>query len=220
MRPSDIVQFVKGTTDPAYAVDSIGLIVAWNSAAGAVFGIEESEVVGRPCFEAVCGANEDGAVCGEDCVVRKAVREHRQPSNFDMRVNAVDGRRWFNVSLTVVEGANNVNPYIVHVLRPTDVYKRLEFVIRDFVISETNMPKDAVNSIVSSASYVGKGLTLTPRQLEILRLVAKGGTSASIGAKLHISPTTVDNHMQVVLKRLNVHSRLEAVLHAEHAGLL
>ena len=220
MRRRDIAQFVKGTSDPAYAVDGLGIVLAWNSAASALFGIEESEVLGRPCFEIVCGANEDGTICSDGCIVLAAIRENRKPNNFDMRVSSVVGKRWFNVSLTVVEVANRANPYVIHILRPTDVYKRLEFVIRDFVMGETNLPKDTVNSIVSSVSYVGKGLILTPRQIEILKLVAKGGTSASIGEKLHISPTTVDNHMQNALKRLNVHSRLEAVMHAEHSGLL
>ncbi len=220
MRSRDIIRFVNGTSDPAYAVDGLGHFVAWNYAACAVFDIAESEVVGKRCFEVLCGSNEDGTVCSNECVVLRAVRERRRPSNFDMRINAADGRKWFNVSLTVVEVTSNMNPYVIHILRSTDVYKRLEFVIRDFVIGETSLPKDTVNSIVSSASYVGRGMTLTPRQLEILKLVAKGGTSATIGARLHISPTTVDNHMQNVLKKLNVHSRLEAVMHAEHAGLL
>jgi PAS domain S-box-containing protein len=154
MRSSDIAEFVKGTSDPAYAVDGMGIIVAWNPAAASLFGIEESEVLGKPCFEVVCGVNEDGPVCSEDCIVRKAVREDRQPCSFDMRVNSAKGRRWFNVSMTVVKATNNVRPCVIHMLRSTDVYKRLEFVIRDFVIGETSLPKEAVSSIVSSARYV------------------------------------------------------------------
>ena len=52
---------------------------------------------------------------------------------------------------------------------------------------------------------------LTRRELEILQLLTKGASSASIAADLYISPKTVRTHTQNILKKLGVHSKLEAV---------
>ena len=52
---------------------------------------------------------------------------------------------------------------------------------------------------------------LTPREDEILRLLARGTDTGGIAAELMISRTTVRNHIQHILHKLGVHSRLEAV---------
>jgi DNA-binding CsgD family transcriptional regulator len=51
---------------------------------------------------------------------------------------------------------------------------------------------------------------LTPRQVDILRLLADGLTNAEIAARLHLSPKTVEHHVSTVLAKLDVHSREEA----------
>jgi DNA-binding NarL/FixJ family response regulator len=56
--------------------------------------------------------------------------------------------------------------------------------------------------------------------LEVLRLLAKGETTESIADQLSISRTTVNNHIQHILHKLNAHTRLEAIRRAEHAGLI
>ena len=52
---------------------------------------------------------------------------------------------------------------------------------------------------------------LTNREWEILCLLADGESGAAIADKLFISPTTVRNHVQHILAKLEVHSRVEAV---------
>lgn len=61
---------------------------------------------------------------------------------------------------------------------------------------------------------------LTPRQLEVLRRLAAGATTERIGDDLHISVATVRNHVRDLLKRMGVHTRLEAVLRAHELGLV
>ena len=51
---------------------------------------------------------------------------------------------------------------------------------------------------------------LTMRQIEVLKLVAKGLSNNEIGMKLYISPKTVDHHVSTILAKLNIHSRTEA----------
>ena len=52
---------------------------------------------------------------------------------------------------------------------------------------------------------------LTPRQLEVLRLLEQGRSTKQIAAELHLSPETVRNHIRRLLQALGVNSRLEAV---------
>jgi DNA-binding NarL/FixJ family response regulator len=51
---------------------------------------------------------------------------------------------------------------------------------------------------------------LTPRQVDILRLLTEGLSNGEIAARLHLSPKTVDHHVSAVLAKLDVHSREEA----------
>ncbi|HKP18857.1 MAG TPA: LuxR C-terminal-related transcriptional regulator [Gaiellaceae bacterium] len=61
---------------------------------------------------------------------------------------------------------------------------------------------------------------LTPRQAEVLGLLAEGASTAQIASTLHLSRETVRNHVRHILRALRVHSRIEAVAAARRSGLL
>jgi DNA-binding NarL/FixJ family response regulator len=63
-------------------------------------------------------------------------------------------------------------------------------------------------------------LTLTPRELEILRLVAEDLSNQEIARQLFLSVHTVKNHIHKILETLGVHSRFEAVRYAIERGWL
>jgi DNA-binding CsgD family transcriptional regulator len=58
------------------------------------------------------------------------------------------------------------------------------------------------------------------RELEVLRAVAAGLTSRAIGARLGISPKTVESHKYRVIAKLGVRNRAEAVALAARRGML
>ena len=60
---------------------------------------------------------------------------------------------------------------------------------------------------------------LTPRQMEVLMLLAAELTNAEIAARLHLSPKTVDHHVSAVLSKMDVHTREAAVELARGQGL-
>ena len=61
---------------------------------------------------------------------------------------------------------------------------------------------------------------LTPREMEVLKLVAKGLNNRDIAKELFISENTVKNHIRNILERLQLHSRMEAVVYAVREKLL
>ncbi len=64
------------------------------------------------------------------------------------------------------------------------------------------------------------GPTLTPREREVLALLATGRGNAAIAAALYLSVRTVDFHVRNLLGKLGAHSRTEALYHARRQGLL
>ena len=61
---------------------------------------------------------------------------------------------------------------------------------------------------------------LTPRELEVLGLMATGRSNAEIAEQLVVGETTVKTHVARILTKLDVHSRLEAVAWANQHGLV
>ncbi|HSF26630.1 MAG TPA: response regulator transcription factor [Actinomycetes bacterium] len=61
---------------------------------------------------------------------------------------------------------------------------------------------------------------LTDRELEVLKLVARGLNNRDIAKELFISENTVKNHVRNILEKLQLHSRMEAVVYAVREKLL
>jgi two-component system, NarL family, response regulator DevR len=64
------------------------------------------------------------------------------------------------------------------------------------------------------------GVQLTERELQLLGLMAKGSTNKVIADELNLSVNTVRNYVQILLTKLNVHSKLEAVSTAVREGII
>jgi DNA-binding NarL/FixJ family response regulator len=62
--------------------------------------------------------------------------------------------------------------------------------------------------------------TLTPREQEVLVLIAEGLSTAEIADKLVISAKTVDRHRENIMGKLNLHSRVDLVKYALRTGLI
>ena len=69
-------------------------------------------------------------------------------------------------------------------------------------------------------SEAGEATALTRRELEVLQLMAEGLGNRAIAERLFISENTVKNHVRNVHEKLQVHSRMEAVVRAVREGLL
>ena len=84
----------------------------------------------------------------------------------------------------------------------------------DVVVSER------VIATAAPATVAREGTALTPRELDVLRLVAHGLGNKEIAAELQLSTHTVKYHLASVLAKLGVRSRTEAVSRGIRTGLL
>lgn len=74
--------------------------------------------------------------------------------------------------------------------------------------------------MVSNAeSHNDQGPVLTSREVEVLRQVAKGLAYREIAEELYVSHRTVQNHVQNVLRKLQLHNRVELALYAIEQGI-
>jgi len=100
-------------------------------------------------------------------------------------------------------------------------------------LADTELP-EAVRAAAAGEQYVSPRLAprldalnrsltenlLTPREVEVLRLIAFGHTSVEIARKLHLSPRTVETHRAHVHRKLGLTTRAELVRYALRRGLL
>ncbi len=87
------------------------------------------------------------------------------------------------------------------------------------VVLKRNLSR--LNSAIEAALAVRRRLRkLTPRQLEVLRLVAAGHTTREIARRLKLSAKTVESHRGEVMKRLAIHDVVALVRYAVRVGLV
>jgi DNA-binding NarL/FixJ family response regulator len=78
---------------------------------------------------------------------------------------------------------------------------------------------DRVREQGDPAIVVPEGVDLSEREREILRLIVDGSDNGQIAEQLHLSPSTVKNHISNILDKLGVEGRVQAAVYAVRSGL-
>jgi PAS domain S-box-containing protein len=217
---SDPQELLTSTAVAAFSSDQSGHITVWNQAAEALLGHEAKRVVGKRCFKVICGRDLFGnRFCNESCAVRK-MRRHREPIHpYQFQVKHCSGEMLKVKCSVIIEPSANARRYnFVHLLEPLD--PAAEIGLDELVRRCGAMPG------IPSAPGKGKAVSekkvrsLTPREMEVLRLVASGTSIQDIADALNIQASTVSNHVQHVLDKLGAHTKLQAVYVAQRRGLL
>lgn len=200
------------TPDGVFAVDIRQRIAFWKRATPPILSFEPDAVVGRRCYEVLAGRDERGcAVCKPGCAAFRASQCGKLSPTRNVEVFAGDGtRKWVNVSTFVVPSRWRELYVLVHVFRDA----RESSLDRD-----VERMQSAVSPEGGRESHTPPPEGLTPREVMTLRLLAEGASTSTIGTRLGISATTVRTHVQHVLGKLGVHSRLKAVAWAARKGL-
>ncbi len=201
------------TADAVFVVDPDYRIVHWDSRAESLTGLLAEEMIGKPCYEALRGECEDGSsFCASECPVMRMARAGQPVSSYDMRVSTCWGqKKWVSVSILSVDSEEG--PYLLHLLRDSQKTHETLEMARGLIglSSDKNMASSPDRRDVPA---------LTPRQIEVLELLAEGKSAKEIGQGLYLSEATVRNHVRSLLQVLGAHSQLEALARARKLGLL
>lgn len=145
---------------------------------------------------------------------------HRPVSSFDLQVQTGSGMQWCNLSVLIADVETSKVPHSLHVVQQIDFRKRLELLVHEFVVTGGGMTAEQAATMTFSSHSRTRETGLSVREIEILKLLAKGVSTIAVGVQLHISHATVNNHVQHILRKLDSHTRMEAIRRAEHAGLI
>lgn len=208
----DLDGLLTQTADGAFAVTPEGKIVLWNRGAERILGYPAKEVLGKPCCEVFVGRDLAGnRLCYQGCHIMTLILRGEPIHHFDMATRTKAGKPiWVNVSTVVVPGSRSTLQTIVHIFRDVTASHELEALVRERLAQPRPI----------SSGDDAPVAALTRREVEILRLMAQGANTRTMAERLHVSPATVRNHVQNILGKLGVHSRLEAVAQATNNGLL
>lgn len=196
------------TGDPAFASDEQGRIVGWNAAAERLLGYPAESVLGKPCCEITCGMDLFGNLfCREECNLRGMIHRHKPVRSFEMRVRNASGR-FLRVACSVLvirtSGAGQFS--IFHILRPA--------------ADTDNVHADLVPTREPHSRPSQEAVGLTRREIEVLWLISEGYGTRQIADSLFISPNTVRTHVQSILRKLEVHTKTQAVALARRLHLI
>jgi len=204
--------------------------------------VVDDEALVRSGFELILSVSDDVRVVatavGAEAV--EAVRRERPDVLLlDIRMPDVDG-------LTVLRAVRALpEPPVVAMLTTfdTDEYvltalrsgaagfllkdtepEQLAQLVRTLAAGGVVLSPKASHAVLRGHPEADEGVTrvgrLTERERQVLVLVAEGLSNGEIGARVHLSPSTVKDHVSTILGKLRVGSRVQAALLAQRAGLL
>ena len=208
LQPRDLLRAFERAGDAVFAVDAELHLIFWNPAAERLFGRPAGDVLGRRCDDVIGGLDATGReFCGPDCSVMRCARRGDAVAGYELRVPAAAGEtRWLSVSIIVLRGRGARSTVAVHLARDITGQRRLEV--------EANRSLIALESLQQQDDDNFAPVQLTRREADVLRLLACGLNNGRIAEALSVSRTTVRNHIEHVLSKLAVHSKLEAVVYA------
>ena len=211
-----LLAWVSTLDTPVWVTDPDGNISYVNGRAEALLGRPAAECVGVPCHQVVGAEDATGcAFCGPRCLLTDLADDRQPLPPVELRLWRSDGSStWVHVLPIAVRGPGGEGPWLVHCALNTDRAHRFEdYLARVALRTSSREPERDRTHGVGRVDRVDRTPrhTLTKREVEILRLLAEDSHVRDIAASLHISHTTVRNHVQHILKKLGVHSIAEAV---------
>lgn len=195
------------TGDAAVVVDAKQRILLWNQAATVLLGYRSDEVLGKLCYEVMKTRDCQGAApCCQNCLSIELARKRQWASHQTLLAETKTGKPiCLSVASFCLLSSERKFVSLAHV-----------FWKAENATGETTEAVDASRSVPLNSMEVSPLLFLTSQERHVLRCLAAGMDTKAIGSMLFISPTTVRNHIESILHKLGVHSRLAAVALAHH----
>ncbi|SBT38739.1 response regulator transcription factor [Micromonospora narathiwatensis] len=109
--------------------------------------------------------------------------------------------------------------YVLKGAAPDNVIRAIAAVAAGEAIFGPGVARRALNHLSGRTPDHRTFPELTPREHEVLNLIAAGLGNAAIAVRLGLAPATVSNHISSIFAKLQVASRAEAIIRARSAGL-
>ncbi|RME49818.1 MAG: PAS domain-containing protein [Caldilineae bacterium] len=210
-------------SDGAFVIDENQRIVYWNRAAQQLLGFRAEEVVGQACYKIFGGRDERGRlICRYHCQVATTALDGRGVTSYDTCIRTkANTLLWVNMSiLTYRAGQGDAQNLIVHLFRDATRKVQQQHFAGQVLNALEQLQQPVVPPLIAGSPPDGRERSLTGRERQVLTLLAQGFSTEDIAQTLSISLSTTRNHIQNILHKLNVHSRLEAVAYAFEHGLV
>ena len=217
----DLLRMLARSSDGVFAVDADQQIVFWSKSAEELLQHTAADVLGKRCYQVILGRDYEGdPFCRANCPTIRAVRRGSGVANFDIDCPHGDDQAWLNVSIVPVRTNSRKGAMAIHMVRDVSDRRRSERLAQatQAVVAQFTTGGSGVEH--RSGPYPPPEPDLTHRESEVLRLLAAGLTTEELAERLVVSRVTVRNHIQHLLAKLGVHSRLEAVLNGARHGLI
>ena len=198
----DLEVLLGQTADGVCGVDRVGQIALWTGSAERILGYSPGEVLGRLSCEVFVERDAlENQLCYRGCHALTLVRQSEPIQHVSMATRTKTGTPvWLDISILAVPDARLDGSSTLHLFRDVTMSREIEVLVRRGLPGAQHAARP--EAVPPPA--------LTRRELEILRLIASGANTRTIAERLQVSPTTVRNHVQNILGKLGVHSRLEA----------
>jgi DNA-binding NarL/FixJ family response regulator len=109
--------------------------------------------------------------------------------------------------------------YVLKGADPEDILRAIAAVAAGHAVFGPGLARRAISYLSGPAPAQLAFPTLTPREREVLELIATGLGNAAIAGRLGLSPNTISNHISSIFGKLQVAGRAEAIVRARDAGL-
>ncbi len=209
------------THDGLFAINAEQRIVYWNDGAESILGYTASDVVGKPCYEVMRGRDSRNYLfCRRNCPILTNARKGRSSLDYDILCHLPNGQgKWVNVSVAIRKGRRTLE--VVHMFRDVTHHRRTEEFARKAGAALRQLLDEDGDHVEDRPQGAAPPLPqISRREMEVLRLLASGMTTAQVAEALTIRPITARNHITRLLTRLGVASRLQAVVYAYQHGMI
>ncbi len=213
----DPLSLIGESSAAAFAVDRNDRLIYWNAGAEAILGWKAADVVGTFCFDALKGRDSFGNVyCSRDCPIMTGVAQGEIIHPYVMQVTKKNGLpENLLVRAVPLPGPGPRFTCLMHFIESGNGAEIDALIGRCRTLFHGDAPAplpDPPQAISVSP--------LTQREREIVTLLSNGYLALNIAARLNLSHATVRNHIQNILRKLDVHSQVEAVSVAFRRGWL
>lgn len=222
MRPRELFALLDAAGDAAFAVGPEGSICYWSANAEKLLGFSRTEAFEKNCAAIIDGYDDVGCrICSADCRVIEMARKQGAVEAYDLHAATASGaRKWVNVSVIVANVVGGPSPLVVHLMRNIEARKKAEKLTREIMVRVAGLTGSEADNALRRTPLSNPSRHLTSQESNVLGALARGKNTSDIAAEFHISSATVRNHVQHVLKKLQCHTRLEAVIRAAREGLI